>query len=134
MNKIFNYKNLINITNKLVLNKKNNYEMFCVPFFQVIKGNDYHFRNYSFLFSKNVFIFFKNLFISFISVFIFIFKIFFKKFNYNNSSFFKKKYKYLFVSHLVNRNYLSEKKDFHFGKVPFFYKKRTAKLFLRYLC
>lgn len=133
MNKIFNYKKLISITNKLVLNKKNNYEMFCIPFFQVIKGNDYHYRNYSFLFSTNVFIFLKNLFISFISVFIFIFKIFFKKFNYNNSSFLKKKYNYLFVSHLINRKHLREKQDFHFGKVPFFYKKRTGMIYLNHI-
>jgi hypothetical protein len=46
MNKIVNYKRLIAITNKIVLNKKNNYGMLCIPFFQVIKGNDYHYRNY----------------------------------------------------------------------------------------
>jgi hypothetical protein len=133
MNKIINYKRLIAITNKLILNKKNNYEMFCIPFFHVIKGNDYHYRNYSFLFSKNVLIFFKNLFISFISVFIFIFKIFSKKFNYNNSSFFKKKYNYLFVSHIVNRKHLREKQDFQFGKVPFFYKKSTGMIYLNHI-
>lgn len=133
MNKIINYKKLIAITNKLVLSKKNNYEMLCIPFFHVIKGNDYHYRNYSFLFSKDVLIFFKNLLISFLSVFIFIFKIFSKKFNYNNSSFFKKKYNYLFVSHLVNRKHLREKQDFHFGKVPFFYKKSTGMIYLNHI-
>lgn len=133
MNKIQNYKRLISITNKLILNNKINFEMLCIPFFQVIKGNDYHYRNYSFLFSKNIFIFFKNLLISFISIFRIFFQIFFKKPNYSNSSFLKKNFDFLFVSHLISRKYLSDKQDFHFGKVPFIHKEKTGMIYLNHI-
>lgn len=133
MNQVINYKRLIKITNRLLLNKKNKFEIFCIPFFQVIKGNDYHFRNYTFLFSKKIFIFIKNLLISFISIFIFLIKGFFKKNNYNNASFLKHNFDYLFLSHLINEKYLKNKIDFQFGKVPFIHKKKTGIVYLNHI-
>ena len=124
MNEILNYRKLIGITNKLILNKRNSFEIHCIAFFHVIKGSEYHFKNYRFLFNKSKFILLKCICISFLSFFkFFTKKIFNKKSKYNNSLFLDHEFDYLFVSHLVNETYLNKRVDFQFGKVPFVHKK-----------
>ena len=124
MNEILNYRKLIGITNKLILNKRNSFEIHCIAFFHVIKGSEYHFINYRFLFNKSKFILLKCICISFLSFFkFFTKKIFNKKLKYNNTLFLDHEFDYLFVSHLVNETYLNKRVDFQFGKVPFIHKK-----------
>lgn len=128
------YKKTINITNKIILKKSQNFFLLFNSFFLIVKGNDYHFSNYKFLFgNKRSFLifFFKNIFSFFTFFFNQIF--FYKKDNYENKFFLKKKIKYLFISHLINIEHLKKKTDFHFGKIPFYHKNSSAVIYVNHL-
>jgi hypothetical protein len=134
MTHISSYNKLINLTNKIILNKYQNFSLYFNPFFFIIKGNDYHFSNYKFLFGNKrsiLIFFFKNIFSFFTFFFNQIF--FFRSDNYENKFFLKKKIKYLFISHLINTEYLHKKTDFHFGKIPLYHKNESAIIYVNHL-
>jgi len=113
------YKLLCKLCDDILLKRSSSEETYAIPFLHVIREHPFILKRYNDLFNKKNLIFvilnrLKNLLIIFIILISSFFK--YNRF-YNNKNITNHNIDILFVSHLLNKFQVGEKKDFYFGNI-----------------